>query len=605
MKNKCPDDKILNPITKRCVLKSGPIGKLLLKQQELLKAQKEPIVNSNSSNKSNSKDFKKSIINELIIIKNREDGLKAQAYQKVINNLLAYKQSILSYKDFELNIKAGKSINGLVKSFFDKKIFVNDLKKNIIKHFLIIKKIELKNKNFVIVKEYQKVLLQLYSCNEPIKTYDDFIANIHTDNEIINKKIKELIDTGEIKQEMPKAQKEPIVKSKSNSSNSKDFKQKIIKELFIIKNKEVGYKALAYQKIINKLYAYKQPILSYNDFELNIKAGKNINGLIKSFFDKKIFVNDLKKSIIKHLLFIKQYEAENKNVFKAKAYQKVLIQLYACNEPIKTYDDFIANIHAGERINKKIKELIDTGEIKYEEENIKKDDNYNLKQELAKVYGIGQAKIKTLIKEGITSVDDLKKNQHLLNTNQKIGLLYFDDLNKRIPLDEYLLHKSIIEKDIKKMKIIYDFVGSYRRGSNSMGDIDLLIMKNDKINLIDYINKLKSIGYVKEILSLGNSKFTGIVNVDNTKYPFRQIDILISPPKEYYFSLIYFTGSASFNIGLRNYVKKEYGYTLSEHGIKDSNVIIPKIKNEKDIFDFFKIKYVEPNKRKLFIFNDK
>jgi len=403
------------------------------------------------------------------------------------------------------------------------------------------------------------------------------------------------------------------IKSKENksiintNSNSKDLKKSIIRELIKLKKQETGFKIIAYQKVINNLYAYKNPILTYDDFKLNIKAGANINKLVKSLFEnetitlkKKIIHNDLKKNLIKHLLVIKQYELENKNIFKAKAYQKVLIQLYACNEPINNYEDFIANIHAGDRINNKIKELIDTGKIKYEEENIKKDDNYNLKQELAKIYGIGQAKIISLIKDGIKSIDDLKKNKHLLNEKQKIGLLYYDDLNKRIPLNEYLLHKKIIEKDLKKMKVIYDFVGSFRRGSDSMGDIDLLIMKNDKINLTDFVNKLKSMGYVKEILSLGKEKFTGIVSL-NDKYPFRQMDILISSPEKYYFSLIYFTGSASFNIGLRNYVKKEYGYTLSEHGIKEKTFKSTEIKSEKDIFDFFKIKYVEPNKRKIFI----
>jgi len=397
-------------------------------------------------------------------------------------------------------------------------------------------------------------------------------------------------------------------KSNSNSnSKSNDLKKIIIRELIRIKKKETGFKVIAYQKVISNLYAYKNSILTYDDFKLNIKAGVNINNLVKSLFEngtialnKKIIHNDLKKSLIKHLLAIKQYEAENKNIFKTRAYQKVLIQLYSCNKPIYNYEDFIANIQAGDRIAKKVKELIETGEIKYEEENIKKDDNYNLKQELAKIYGIGQAKIKSLIKDGIKSIADLKKNTHLLNEKQKNGLLYYDDLNKRIPLNEYLLHKKIIEKDLKKMKVIYDFVGSFRRGSDNMGDIDLLIMKNDKIILFDFVHKLKSLGYVKEILSLGKEKFTGIVSLDD-KHPFRQMDILISPPEKYYFSLIYFTGSASFNIGLRNYVKKEYGYTLSEHGIKEKAFKPAEIKSEKDIFDFFKIKYVEPNKRKLFI----
>jgi len=313
---------------------------------------------------------------------------------------------------------------------------------------------------------------------------------------------------------------------------------------------------------------------------------------------KKIIKGDLKKSIIKHLSTIRDYEKLNNNIYKVRAYTSVISQLYSYTEPILSYEDFVSNIKAGNKINGKILELINSGKIKYEEENIKKDANYYLQQELRKIYGIGEVKIKELIKNGIKSIDDLKKNQHLLNAKQKLGLEYYNDLNKRIPLDEYLKHIEIIEKDIKKEKLIYDFVGSFRRGNSNMGDIDLLIMKDDSFDLQNYINKLKEIGYIKEILSLGKVKFSGIVKIDNN--PARQLDILISPKEEYYYSLLYFTGSAEFNIGLRNYIKNKYNISLSEHGFKEEIIKIPLMNSEKDIFNFFNIKYVEPVKRKVF-----
>ena len=47
------------------------------------------------------------------------------------------------------------------------------------------------------------------------------------------------------------------------------------------------------------------------------------------------------------------------------------------------------------------------------------------------------------------------------------------------------------KKNLDKNKLIYDFVGSFRRNSQSMGDIDLLIKKTDKFDLKSYVNKLK------------------------------------------------------------------------------------------------------------------
>lgn len=85
--------------------------------------------------------------------------------------------------------------------------------------------------------------------------------------------------------------------------------------------------------------------------------------------------------------------------------------------------------------------------------------------------------------------------------------------------------------------------------------------------------------------------------------PARRIDILIADPSYYYFALLYFTGSYSFNIFMRK-VALEKGYSLSEYGIKNNNTkkfidTSDIIKSEKDIFEYLGIAYVPPNKRDI------
>ena len=46
----------------------------------------------------------------------------------------------------------------------------------------------------------------------------------------------------------------------------------------------------------------------------------------------------------------------------------------------------------------------------------------------------------------------------------------------------------------------------------------------------------------------------------------RRIDFLYSPPDEYAFAVLYFTGSKDFNVAMRGRATK-IGYTLNEHGI--------------------------------------
>ena len=156
-----------------------------------------------------------------------------------------------------------------------------------------------------------------------------------------------------------------------------DLKKTIIKQLLILKKKNNNtFVAIAYQRVINDLYKCKSPIKSYDDFILNINAGDKMNYIVKKMFDDGLITlnkNDLKPKIINHLLSIKEYELANNNRYKVSAYQRVITQLIHHKEPILTYEDFVKHIKAGDRINKKVEELIKKGKIKYEEENIKND----------------------------------------------------------------------------------------------------------------------------------------------------------------------------------------------------------------------------------------
>ena len=88
----------------------------------------------------------------------------------------------------------------------------------------------------------------------------------------------------------------------------------------------------------------------------------------------------------------------------------------------------------------------------------------------------------------------------------------------------------------------------------------------------------------------------GIVKINN--YPARHFDILIAPKNEYYYSLLYFTGSKIFNVAMRHYVKNQFNLSLSEHGFKDKDI---KVNSEEDIFKYLKLPYIKPINRNDFI----
>ena len=74
---------------------------------------------------------------------------------------------------------------------------------------------------------------------------------------------------------------------------------------------------------------------------------------------------------------------------------------------------------------------------------------------------------------------------------------------------------------------------------------------------------------------------------------------MYTKPGEYPFAIMYFTGSMEFNTMVRQKCL-DRGLSLNEYSLKDSNtkkVVDHGFKEEKDIFDYLDIEYVEPEDR--------
>ena len=310
---------------------------------------------------------------------------------------------------------------------------------------------------------------------------------------------------------------------------------------------------------------------------------------------------DNNKKIIDNLKILADYERINNEPFKVKAYEKVIdsIELYDTN--IQTLQDIKGIKGVGKKIEDKLIEFINTGNI-VEVDNALNDPKYILGIKLKNIYGIGPAKITELMTK-IKDFDELKDHPELLNAKQKIGLQYYDDMCLRIPILEGRKHLKIVNSILKGLykDIEFEFVGSYRRKNKDMGDIDILIKNKPGLVLKDIIKHLEDKSYIIEKLALGNNKFMGICKL-SSDLPARRIDILIADPSYYYFALLYFTGSYNFNIYMRK-IALQKGLSLSEYGFKDirnANNIIDTtdiIHCEEDIFKYLDMPYVEPSKR--------
>ncbi len=381
-----------------------------------------------------------------------------------------------------------------------------------------------------------------------------------------------------------KSQKKKLLLIESSSSSSKKSENKGTrkKKLLIIesssseseKNKE---------KIDNFL-----PKKIEDKIKTDLKISKDTKTMSQGRLNEKFI--ELMEQLAD--IMLKQGEP-----FRARAYQKAQETIMAYPADIMSTNDLKGKPGIGDTIMEKLNEYVQTGTLKILERE--KNNPVNI---LAEVYGIGPKKAKELVDQGISSIEQLRNNQHLLNDVQKVGLKYYEDILKRIPRSEIEEYKAIFEKAFPKgTDGKMEIVGSYRRGAQTSGDIDIIITSSNPKVFTTFVDNLIREKIILHVLSRGPTKCL-VVSKIPTSDTARRVDFLYTTPEEFPFAILYFTGSKIFNTVMRH-IALEKGYTMNEHGInkmenkKKGEKVNKLFKEEKDIFDFLGLEYKTPIER--------
>jgi len=307
-----------------------------------------------------------------------------------------------------------------------------------------------------------------------------------------------------------------------------------------------------------------------------------------------------------NIIMLKQGE-----VFRAKAYQKAQETIMEYSNDILDHNQLKNLPGIGPTIMEKFNEYVNTGTLKVLERE--KNNPANL---LTEIHGIGPKKANELIKAGISSIEELRiKQDELLNANQKIGLKYYDEISKRIPRSEIKEYENIFNFALENIKnsnnnnennlnVNMQIVGSYRRGLESSGDIDVIITSNKLGIYNQFIDLLLKDEIILEVLSRGSNKCLVITRLNKDKDSVaRRVDFLFTSLQEFPFAILYFTGSKIFNTLMRHNALKQ-GFTFNEHGMyklddknKKGEQVSYSFLDEKSIFDFLQLKYKEPWER--------
>jgi DNA ligase (NAD+) len=302
-----------------------------------------------------------------------------------------------------------------------------------------------------------------------------------------------------------------------------------------------------------------------------------------------------------HLIHILEkyvfYLEKHKDIHKIFRIKKALEALMVFKENIYNVEEVKEIKGVGNTTYLILKEYCDTGKVEYIETE-KKNPLYSL----CEVYGIGAKKANELISKNITSIKSLNKNLDQLNNVQKIGLQYYDEIKEKISRDEIDLYKNIFTKlfdEINDGFSSFEIVGSYRRMAEQSGDIDFIISnQKDNSGIFDkFLDILKKKNYIVEFLSRGSVKSLTIAKLPGKIA--RRLDFLYSPPNEFSYAILYFTGSKYFNTAMRQRAL-DLGFSLNEHRLinkETKEVVCLDMKTEKHIFHFLGMKFKKPDER--------
>ena len=298
-------------------------------------------------------------------------------------------------------------------------------------------------------------------------------------------------------------------------------------------------------------------------------------------------------------------ELKGENPFKIRAYRNgaEVVRTYDGDIVQRAKDEELKGIKGiGDALQQKLHELASTGRLEFHQGL--KDQFPEGLFELLDLQGLGPKKVKVLYEElQIASLGGLRRACESgkvgalagFGTKSEEKILAAIDAHERFS-GRFLL--SAVAPDAERILDLLrqhsavsraEIAGSYRRGKETVHDLDFLVATPDPSALTEFFAKLDGI---QEVLAQGGTKAS--IRLESGL----QCDLRAISNAEWPFALMYFTGSKDHNVELRSRALKQ-DLTLNEYhlapveGSRRENPT-PNITEESEIYAELGLQYIEP-----------
>jgi len=298
-------------------------------------------------------------------------------------------------------------------------------------------------------------------------------------------------------------------------------------------------------------------------------------------------------------------ELKGENTFKIRAYRNgsEIVQSFDGDIVQRARENDLKGIKGiGEALQQKLHELASSGLLAFHQ-NLRNEFPEGL-FELLELQGLGPRKVRALYEElSVSSLGGLKRACQSGQVSELPGfgkkseekILGAIEAHERFsgyyllaevaPDAERILGILRQHPDVSRAEI----AGSYRRGSETVHDLDFLVATPEPAAITDFFTRFEGI---QEILAHGQTKAS--IRLQSGL----QCDLRAVSTREWPFALIYFTGSKEHNVELRSRALKQK-LTLNEYQLQPVGGTrrddpTPDIREESDLYAELGLQFIEP-----------
>lgn len=296
-------------------------------------------------------------------------------------------------------------------------------------------------------------------------------------------------------------------------------------------------------------------------------------------------------------------EIEDANPFRVRAYRNAARTIRGLSRELRDLlaegKDLTKLPGIGKDLSTKIQEILETGHSKALDK-LHKEVPPSV-EEILKLPGLGPKRVKQFYHEleiqnlkqlesaardgrlselpgfGEKMQQNILDNIHALRSKDKRFLRDVAVRNAE-PLMQYLESNKAVKKAV--------IAGSYRRGRESVGDLDILLTTSSPRHVMDHFAGYEE---VEQTISMGETRASVVLESG------LQVDLRVVAEKNFGSALHYFTGSKAHNIRIRRLAQQQ-GLKINEYGVYRENKYIAG-KTEESVFREVGLPFIPPELR--------